>query len=63
MEATGTTQAQLAKRLGVGQPHISNVLRHTRKASFALALRLSRMTNVPIEAIAGDDLMSEISVR
>lgn len=52
MEATGTNQAELAKRAGINPSHLSNILRRSRRASLYLALRLSKLTGVPIEVIA-----------
>ena len=51
MDATGTNQVQLAKLAGTSQSHLCNILRKSRRASAILALRLSRVTNVPIENI------------
>ena len=63
LRGTGTTQRQLAKRLGVHESHLANVLCRTRNASLKLALKLSHLTNVPIESIAKDDPTSEASVK
>lgn len=52
MEATGTNNKRLAKQLGVTESHLSNVLRKSRRCSLALALKLSKTANVPIDAIA-----------
>jgi plasmid maintenance system antidote protein VapI len=51
-EATGTNNARLAKLLGCKEAHLSNVLRKSRRCSLALALKLSRIANVPVETIA-----------
>jgi len=61
MAATGTNQAELARRLGVKQPHLSNVLSKSRRCSLYLALKLSHITNVPIEAIVEWPPVYEIS--
>lgn len=51
MDATGTSQQDLAKVLGISQSHLCNIIRKNRKASAILALRISRVTNVPIETL------------
>ena len=51
MDATGTNNRQLAKKLGITEAHLSNVLRKSRRCSFYLGLRLSKLANVPIETI------------
>lgn len=51
-EATGTNNVRLAKALGCTESHLSNVLSKSRRCSLALALKLSKITNVPIETIA-----------
>lgn len=61
MDATGTTQLMLAKQLGIRQPHLCNVLQKSRKPSLTLAMKLSRIANCPLEAVVGDDILSEIS--
>lgn len=53
MAATGTNQVTLARKLGIKQPHLSNVLSKSRRCSLYLALKLSDLTNVPIENIVG----------
>lgn len=52
LDATGTNQQELARRVGITQGHLSNILRKSRRCSLYLALRLSRETNVPVELIA-----------
>jgi antitoxin component HigA of HigAB toxin-antitoxin module len=52
MDATGTNQAELAKLAGIKPPHMSNILSKSRRCSLHLALKLSKLTNVPIEEIA-----------
>lgn len=52
MDATGTTQPELAKVLAISQSHLCNVLRGNRKPSVGLALKIARLTNVPVESIA-----------
>lgn len=51
-DATGTSQQELAKLLGMSQSHLCNIIRGNRKASLGLALRISKLTNVPVETIA-----------
>lgn len=51
-EATGTNNARLAKQLGCTESHLSNVLRKSRRCSLGLALKLSKIANVPVESIA-----------
>lgn len=51
MDATGTTQPELAKVLGISQSHLCNVLRGNRRASGELALQIANLTNVPVETI------------
>lgn len=52
MDATGTNQAELARLVGIDQSHLSNILRKSRRCSLPVALKLSQVTNVPIEIIA-----------
>ena len=52
MAETGTSQQELAKVLSISQSHLCNILRGNRRASLKLVLRLSALTNVPIETIA-----------
>lgn len=52
MAATGTNQRALARLVGCKQSHLSNVLSKSRRCSLQLALKLMRVTNVPIESIA-----------
>jgi antitoxin component HigA of HigAB toxin-antitoxin module len=51
MEATGTNQAQLAKLIGISEPHLSNVLSKSRRCSLYVALKITKLTNVPIESL------------
>jgi antitoxin component HigA of HigAB toxin-antitoxin module len=51
MDATGTNQQELARLVGIKQPHMCNILRKSRRCSLFIALKLSRITNVPIENI------------
>lgn len=51
MDATGTNQRELARAVGMREQHLSNVLRHSRRCSLYLALKLAKHCNVPVEAI------------
>lgn len=51
MEATGTNQSELAKQLGISEPHLSNILSKSRRCSLYVALKITKVTNVPIESI------------
>lgn len=51
MDATYTNQDELATLLGISQSHLSNILRKARSCSAELAIRLSRITGVPLEII------------
>ena len=51
MDATGTNQRELAKVLGISEAHVCNILRGRASPSAILALRMSRLTNVPIETL------------
>jgi DNA-binding XRE family transcriptional regulator len=53
MDATNTSQPDLAKVLGISQSHLCNILRGKRRAGWDLALQLARLTNVPVESING----------
>lgn len=59
LDGTGTKQYELAAKVGIQKAHMSNVLRKKRNCSLALAKRLSKITNVPIEAIGGIEPESE----
>lgn len=52
MDATGTNQTVLAKRVGIKPAHMSNVLRKSRRCSLAVAVKLHQITTVPIATIA-----------
>lgn len=52
MDATGTNQTELARLVGIDQSHLCNILRKSRRCSLPVALKLARVTNVPIETIA-----------
>lgn len=52
LDHTGTQQQELAHAVGITTGHMSNILRKSRRCSLYLALKLSDITNVPIEIIA-----------
>jgi plasmid maintenance system antidote protein VapI len=51
MAATGTNQKELARRLAISEPHLSNILSKSRRCSLYVALKISKETNVPIESL------------
>lgn len=51
LEQTGTTQAKLAELVGCTPPHISSILKGSRRCSLILALKLSAVTGVPVEKL------------
>lgn len=51
MEATGTTNRQLAKKVGITESHLSNILKKSRRCSLFIALKLSKAANVPVDTI------------
>lgn len=51
MERTGTTQAKLAELAGIRPPHMSSILKGSRRCSLSLALKLSAVTSVPVEKL------------
>jgi plasmid maintenance system antidote protein VapI len=51
MERTGTNQTKLAKLAGLKTPHLSKILSRSRRCSLDKALRLSRVTGVPVETL------------
>lgn len=63
LEATGTTQEQLAAEIGITPAHLSNILSKSRNCSVPVLLKLSHITNVPVEAIAGRPASSEAVVK
>ena len=50
MEAHGKTQAQLAAELGVVPSYLSMILNRQRTPSLDVAVQLSRLTGIPVEA-------------
>lgn len=53
IESEGVTQTALAKRAKITQGHLSLILKGERTASLPLAIRLSRIANVPVESLVG----------
>lgn len=51
MERTGTTQARLAELAGIKSPHMSSILKGSRRCSLDVALRLAAVTGVPVEKL------------
>lgn len=49
--ATNTKQETLARKAGISQQHLANVEVGARSCSLAVAIRLSQITNVPVELI------------
>lgn len=63
LEGTGLTQVELARKLGVSQPIISKLVRGLCQPSLHEALRISRLTGVPVESLVtrGADIPVEKS--
>jgi len=53
LQGEGIIQATLAKRAGITQGHLSFIISGDRTPSLPLALKLSRLTNVPVETLVG----------
>jgi len=51
MERTGTTQVELARRAGLPQSQLSQLLKGSRRCSVMKALALSKVTGVPVEKL------------
>lgn len=51
LEEHGLTQAALAKRLHCHHAHLSRIVSGQRRPGLALALRIVRVTGIPIEAL------------
>lgn len=60
-EATGTKQEDLARRAGISVTHLANIELKTRGASLGVALRLSKLTTVPLELIAAPAQLQIVS--
>lgn len=50
LDGTGTTQAELAARVGVSQAQMSHIVRRFVEPKLSVALRLHAETDVPLEA-------------
>lgn len=48
-EKTGTPTWELAQKAGIGVSHMSKILSRSRRCSIEKALRLHRVTGVPID--------------
>jgi transcriptional regulator with XRE-family HTH domain len=48
---SGTTQAALARRLGVDVSHISHILAGRKLPSGPLAMKLAREANIPLASL------------
>lgn len=51
MERTGNTQAELARRAQVPKSQLSQLLSGSRRCSIMTALRLAKVTGVPVEKL------------
>lgn len=52
MRANNVNQGELAKCLAISQSHLCNIIKGNKRPGFLLALKISQLTNVPIETIA-----------
>lgn len=50
-DQTGTRQSDIAADLDISEAHMSNIVSGKRRPNVVLALKLSELTNVPIDAI------------
>jgi antitoxin component HigA of HigAB toxin-antitoxin module len=53
-DKTGVRQSDIADNVGISETHMSNIVSGKRTPSLGLAKKLSRETNVPVEAIGAD---------
>lgn len=51
----GLNQTELAHKLGMSPAFISRLVRNIQQPSLDEALRISRITNVPVESFVSDD--------
>lgn len=51
LEATKTTQTELARVIGVSRPHLSNIVAGRVAPSFRMARRIAEYFRLPIEVI------------
>ena len=49
LDRSGKTQKWLAQQAGMTEPHVSMLLRGSRRCSVDKAIRLSKLTGVPVE--------------
>ncbi len=49
LDRTGSTQRRLAKKAGMSEQALSMLLRGSRRCSIVKALRLAKITGVPVE--------------
>ena len=50
-EQTGATQESLATKLGVDRSYVSYLVAGKRQPALDLAVRISRLTGVPVESL------------
>jgi transcriptional regulator with XRE-family HTH domain len=50
-DQAGALQVDVAKDAGISESHLSNIVNGRRTPGYDLAVRLSRLTNVPVESI------------
>lgn len=50
-DQTGILQADIAADLGISEAHLSNIVSGKRTPSYRVAVKLSQLTNVAIEAL------------
>lgn len=55
LDGTGQTQAQAAARIGCSQGYFSKLVRGLQQPSLDEALRISRLTGVPVESLVSRD--------
>lgn len=53
-EKTGIRQSDIAANIGISESHLSNIVSGKRTPSLDVAKKLSRETNVPVEAFGSD---------
>ena len=54
LEASGTSQADLARQLKTTQATVSHIINGLAKPSLRLAIRIAKATNIPIESLDVD---------
>ena len=55
LDATGSTQVELAERLGISQAYLSKIARGLQQPSLDEALRISRILRVPVESLVSEN--------